>query len=514
MKEGNREKRLKKVIILLAALLHFSFTAEKIKVLYKSLNPTSISSHLAFYQLFPETLEGKKALDDAWKLLSGNSSSSIPLSFIPQNAIDSMVALITKAEGVETLSLKKEDLIAIEKLGHHLPNRKLKGHFATSEEEVLLLPSHEIDLSRGLLLAQIKESPQLQDKLEAYEALIDLMALQILTQVSMNAPPNQKIRAINRFIFQEMGYRFPPHSVYAKDIDLYTYLPSVIDSRKGVCLGVSILYLSLSQRLNLPLEAVTPPGHIYVRYQGNDLQRNIETTARGVHVDTDDYLGIENESNPVRNVKEVIGLSYFNEASVHWQNENYRKALKCYEKALLYLPDDILVQEFMGFNYLFVGEIEKGHQLLSKVYISTTKDQMSQASVIEDYLQGKVDEEGIRTLFLHVDEKRDSLLVKQKKLEEVVQKWPFFRGGYHSLGVVFLQLHRYGEALEAFNQYAALEKDDPSTEFILAELNAIRSNYPAAWRHLQRTKELLNAREKLPKAIREFQRELALRSPE
>lgn len=505
---------MKKFIIFVAAILHLSFTPEKINVLYKSLNPTSISSHFAFYQLFPETPEGQKALNDAWKLLSGNSSSSVPLSFIPQNAIDSMVALITKAEGVETLSLKTEDLIAIEKLGSHLPNRKLKGHFATSEEEVLLLPASEVDLSRGLLLSQSKEATHLYDKLEAYEALIDLMALQILTSVSMDATPNQKIREINRFIFQEMGYRFPPHSIYAKDIDLYTYLPSVIDSRKGVCLGVSILYLALSQRLGLPLEAVTPPGHIYVRYHGNDLTRNIETTARGIHVDTEEYLGIENESNPVRNIKEVIGLAYFNEASVHWQNEKYTEALRCYQKALLYLPEDLLLLEFMGFNYLFVGEVDKGRQLLSKVYHSKTKDQVSQTSMIEDYLHGKVDEEGIRTLFLHVDEKRESLLAKQKKLEETLQKWPAFRGGYHSLGVVFLQLHRYGEALDVLNHYVELEKEDPSTEFILAELNAVRSNYPAAWRHLHRTKELLKGRKKLPKSIKDFQRELALHSPE
>ena len=81
--------------------------------------------------------------------------------------------------------------------------------------------------------------------------------------------------------FLRACFRFPPHSLYAKDIDVYTFLPSVLDSRRGVCLGVSILYLCLAQRLDLPLEAMTPPGHIYVRY-GEDL--NIETTARGIDV--------------------------------------------------------------------------------------------------------------------------------------------------------------------------------------------------------------------------------------
>lgn len=99
-------------------------------------------------------------------------------------------------------------------------------------------------------------------RIQSYEALIDLMALQILARLPKQASAEEKIIAINTFIFDEMGFRFPPHSLYAKDIDLYTFLPSVLDSRRGVCLGVSILYLCLAQRLELPLEMITPPGPV------------------------------------------------------------------------------------------------------------------------------------------------------------------------------------------------------------------------------------------------------------
>jgi regulator of sirC expression with transglutaminase-like and TPR domain len=505
---------VKKILLLLAASALISFTPEKISVLYKSIDPTSISAHLAFYQLFPDSYEGKKALEDAWKLLSGSASHE-PLTYIPQGSIDSIVTLVTKAEGVETLSLKPEDLHAIEQLAKHLPNRKLKGHYAASEEEVLKLPFHEVDLSRGLLLAQAENDQGLKDKLNAYEALMDLMALQILTKVPLTASPQEKIREINHFIFQEMGYRFPPHSVYAKDIDLYTYLPTVIDSRRGVCLGVSILYLSLSQRLDLPLEAMTPPGHIYVRYNTPQETRNIETTARGIHLDTKEYLGIETETIPIRNIKDVIGLAYFNEASVHWQNEKYEKALKCYQKALLYLPEDLLLQELMGFNYLFVGEKEKGDALIAKVFHSeNSSDQVSQKAVLEDYINGKVDSEGIRSIFLHVDEKRESLLRKKTQLEETIAKWPEFRACYFHLGVLLLQLHRVGEALTILNQYVALEKNDPTAEYLMAELNAVRSNFPKAWQHLNRAKELTRTRNPTPESLKDLHRQLSLHSPE
>lgn len=495
---------MKKIYVFLLALVFLSFTQEKIDVLYRSLNPHSISSHLAFYHLFPDTPEGKRALSDAWKLLSGTNALT-PLSYVPQEAIDSIVALITKKEGI---AINPADFLAIEQLAGHLPNRKLKGHLVENEAEVLALSPEEVDLSRGLLVAQGEE------QLKGYEALIDLMALQILTQAPLSSTPEKKIREINRFIFEEMGYRFPPHSAYSKDIDLYTYLPSVIDSKKGVCLGVSILYLALSQRLGLPLEAITPPGHIYVRYLGPP-ERNIETTARGIHVDTKKYLSIESEDLPVRTMKDVIGLAYFNEASVHWQSENYQKALNCYQKAVLYLPDDLLLQELMGFNYLFVGEKEKGDLILARVYQSPRGGKpFLETSVVEDYLHGKANTEAIRTLFSHVDENRASLLHKKEQLEATIKNCPLFRAPHFHLAITLLQLHRMGEALTTLTHYLTLEKNDPSAQFLMAELHAARSNYPAAWHHLSHAKNLLSSRKELPEAIRHFEQALSLRSPE
>lgn len=509
MQKPARDLAMKNLWIVVA-FIFLSFTQEKIHVLYTSLDPLSVSEHLAFYQLFPDAPDGKKALQDARKLLCKNSSGTATLGFLPQSAINSLVTFITKAEGEETPDLLPQDLKAIQELGAHLPNRKLKGYLAQSEEEVLALPPSEVDLSRGLLLSQ-----ETGEKVDSYEALIDLMALQILTRIQLNDPPEKKIRAINHFIFEEMGYRFPPHSVYAQDIDLYTYLPSVIDSRRGVCLGVSILYLALSQRLGLELQALTPPGHIYVRYFTPDKTINIETTARGIHLDTKEYLGIESETIPIRSIKDVIGLAYFNEASVHWQNKNFQKALKCYQKARLYLPNDLLLKELMGLNYLFVGEIEKGRELLQEVFnTGGIHDQYAQETVVEDYLNDKADPEAIQVLFIHVDEKRESLLAKKNAIEEVLKKWPEFRAAYFHLAIAWLQLNRHKEALIALQQYEEKEKNDPTAQYFLAQLYAVRSNFPKAWDHFHKAEELLADRDPMPETLVELKKALSECSPE
>ena len=61
------------------------------------------------------------------------------------------------------------------------------------------------------------------------------------------------------------------------------------------------------------MEIITPPGHIYVRYHDGDKIINVETTARGIHLDCKEYLGIDTRSLQVRTLKEVIGMVAFNQ---------------------------------------------------------------------------------------------------------------------------------------------------------------------------------------------------------
>lgn len=485
----------------------------KARALYNSLDCKSTAQHLALYELYRNTPEGQQALKDICFLLSGTEYQlqQIPISLA---TVDAVLALVNRQTEKNPKLLSDDEIAGIEILSSKLLNRKLKGHYAKSEAEVLALPSSEIDLARGLFLSELGTSDESWKKIRNYEALIDIMALQILARISLESSPEQKIRAMNDFIFDEMGFRFPPHSLYAKDIDVYTFLPSVLDSRKGVCLGVSILYLCLAQRLNLELEMITPPGHIYVRYRNGEQVINIETTARGINVDSDQYLGIETRSLQQRNIKDVIGLAHFNQASVFWKQEQYEKALATYEKAKMYLPNDKLLVELMAYNNLLNGNLDNGKKLLEQVRDYVPDHAVTGESVASDFLDGNVDIAGIKALFMDVDENRDSILKKQKALEKAVEQSPKFRAGLFSLAVSWLQLHRKGEALELLEKYHELEPNDPTAEYYLTVLQASRHNYPRAWQHLRNLEKILKVRNHYPKLLKNLRRQLAEVFPE
>ncbi len=501
-------------IIIFFLLFATPLAASKVRTLFNSLDPQSIPQHLAFYELYPTSVEGKRALKHAWSLLSGNNeiASSQSLHSLSPSSIQSLIDLVNKPANEETPLLSESDLQVIDQLAHHLPNRKLKGFYAKSEEDVLKLTPEDVDLARGLFLTQLGNDSWQQ--LRSYEAMIDLMALQILSRISLNASPKEKIKAISRLIFDEMGFRFPPHSLYAKDVDLYTFLPSVLDSRQGVCLGVSILYLSLAQRLDLQLEAVIPPGHIYVRWrEGNEIL-NIETTARGIHIDSEEFLGIETRKLEQKNIKEVIGLAHINQASVFLKDKRYPQALESYEKALPYLSDYQQLRELLGLTYLFVGEIEKGKQLLANVRGKIPEHAVTSSSLVEDYLDGKVDIESIQTLFMHVDENRESILKKKSALEDTLAKYPDFRDAWQALATTWMQLHREKEALETLNQSLHLNSSDPTAQYYLAVLSAKRFRFADAWRYLKNSEKLVRKRDHYPKALKQLRQQLSFSYPE
>lgn len=497
-------------VLLLFLIFPFLLSAndgKKVKALYNSLDSTSIAQHLALYELYPATQEGKLALQHALKLLTLDGRGATPAHYSKTDLsffIDSLISLINKKSDGDVPLIEEPSLQAIEKMAERLPNRQLKGYLAKSVEEVLALPWEEVDLSRGLFLTEMHE----MQKIRSYEAMIDLMALQIAARLPKDATSMEKLHTINAFIFEELGFRFPPQSLSVKDVDLYTFLPSVLDSRRGVCLGISILYLCLAQRLNLTLETITPPGHIYVRYREGDKIVNIETTQRGVDVESEVYLGLETRSLQQRNIKEVVGLAHMNHAAHFWHKEENEKALTAYRIAQKFLPHDMLLKEFMGLNSLLAGDKEKGEQLLQEVRDYLPDFATSKNNLAEDYLNHKVDAESFKAIFMHVDENRESILKKKEALLKVVEKFPRFRAGLFHLASTWMQLHRQDEALKLLEKLHEIDPGEPTTEYYLAVLYAERLDYNKAWKHLIQAEKIVFARDHHPKALKELRKEL------
>ena len=490
---------MKRIFLYTLVLISNVAGATNLRTLYNTLDPRSVAQALAFYELYPQTSEGEDALARATKLLHA------------KNSIVPLAPLINRLSGTSE-QLDETQLQLVENLGSVFPNRRLKGYHAQSEKELLTLPTEEIDLGKALILSQMDEGAAAAAR--NYSALLDLMALQIKGRLPEVATAEQKIKEMNRFIFQEMHFRFPPQSLYAKDIDLYTFLPSVMDNHLGVCLGVTALYLAIAQRLDLPLEIITPPGHIYVRYNDGKQLINIETTARGVNMPSESYLGVNTRRLELRTLKEVVGMTHVNQASVYLHNEHFAKAMHAYEKARPYMYDDPLVKELLAYTYLFEGRKAEGRVLLSEVQDVIPDHAVCGHVLAKDYLAGKVDEEGIKAVFCQVDHTRASIIAKQEKLKATLKRYPDFRDGLQQLAVCWVQLNRAKEAIELLSRYHEICPNDATVNYYLAVLHGERSDYKSCWAYLLEAERLVKERNFYPKALRELRQELSFICPE
>jgi regulator of sirC expression with transglutaminase-like and TPR domain len=482
--------------------LFLAFSAlDPTQALFNSLPQSSVEKQLAFYQLYQDHPLGEAALRQAAAALNTQD-----LELLEQVA----PCFNPNAKGTLTL----HQIHCIEKLALKLPNRQLRGYRASSLEEIYALEDDQVDLGVALIFSQHEDVEQARFLAREYSAKLDVMALHVLAALPENAGYMEKIRALNHFVFETMHFRFPPQSLYAKDIDTYTFLPSVMDNHLGVCLGVTALYFAVAQRIDLPLEVVTPPGHIFLRYNTGDDVINIETTARGIHVPTEHYLGMNTHTLPLRTVKEIVSMTHVNQASVFLQRREFTKAIKAYRQALPYCPEDHLIRELLGYALVLNGEGEEGKKYLKEVAFATPEHAVKRHVMAEDYLKGEVDAEGIYTVFQEVNEDRDSILNKIEKMDGILKKYPRFRDGLLQMAVSYLQFNRIKEALPYLERYHELDSNDPTVSYYLAVLYGECRDYNQCWEFLDRAQAIVQEKDFKPKALKELRLSLRQLCPQ
>ena len=121
-----------------------------------------------------------------------------------------------------------------------------------------------------------------------YLSRLDDMALEIRARYERKKPKEnyQIILIINEYLFEELGFKAISEASDPNDL----FLHSVLDRKRGYCLSLSILYLSLGERLGLPLYGVVVPGHFFVKYDDGQVHFNIETTSNGGTAPDEHYI--------------------------------------------------------------------------------------------------------------------------------------------------------------------------------------------------------------------------------
>ena len=83
--------------------------------------------------------------------------------------------------------------------------------------------------------------------------------------LSPTSPPGKASRLLNTFLFKDKG--FSGNKIHYYDPD-NSYLHRVIETRQGIPITLSAIYVFVGNRLDLPLAGVGMPGHFLVKIEG------------------------------------------------------------------------------------------------------------------------------------------------------------------------------------------------------------------------------------------------------
>ncbi|MCQ2062754.1 MAG: transglutaminase-like domain-containing protein [Fibrobacter sp.] len=114
----------------------------------------------------------------------------------------------------------------------------------------------------------------------------------------------------------------------------------VLALKKSGCIGLAWLAMMVAEARNLPLETILLPGHVFLRYEGV----NLEPNRRGFSYTDEEYrekykdgpwTGLELE--PLTS-SQFMGLAAFNMGNLYLESEP-RRALTWYRMAEEFFPD-------------------------------------------------------------------------------------------------------------------------------------------------------------------------------
>jgi len=150
-------------------------------------------------------------------------------------------------------------------------------------KRILDAPESEADLAEAALLLAQEEYPQLD--VQAYLRRLDEMARAVRDTLPANAPAAEIILALNRYLFQEEGFDGDAANFYDPR---NSFINQVLERKIGIPITLSIIYIEIGQRLGLPLQGVSFPGHFLVKLSVESGEIVLDPFSGGVSLGRDE----------------------------------------------------------------------------------------------------------------------------------------------------------------------------------------------------------------------------------
>ena len=213
----------------------------------------------------------------------------------------------------------------------------------------LVVDDASLPLTEAAVAIAQDEFPDLDPQSVLHE--IDQLCHKLKRRLPADAVPVQRLRWLNRYFFQELGFAGNVNNYYDPD---NSYLHRVLVSRRGIPITLAVLYIELASHIGLSARGVSFPGHFLVKlrmpggevvidpFTGQSLSRDEldELLApykrkRGLEGEFDVPLGLFLQAAAPR---DVLARMLRNLKEIHRTAEDWARLLAVQHRLVLLLP--------------------------------------------------------------------------------------------------------------------------------------------------------------------------------
>jgi regulator of sirC expression with transglutaminase-like and TPR domain len=228
---------------------------------------------------------------------------------------------------------------------------------------------------------------------------IDTMVAKLKQRFPADAVPVQRLRWLNRFFFQELGFAGNVNDYYDPQ---NSYLHRVLQTRRGIPITLAVLYIELATQIGLPARGVSFPGHFLVKlrmntgnqrgevvidpFTGHSLSRDEldELLApykktRGLQGEFDVPLGLFLQAATSR---EIVARMLRNLKEIHRGTQDWRRMLQVLQRLIVLLPQSWEERRDRGLVYADLG-IEDAAAKDLALYLERAPDATDRQMIIE-----------------------------------------------------------------------------------------------------------------------------------
>lgn len=223
----------------------------------------------------------------------------------------------------------------------------MSAPYQKSWRELAAAPSERIDLAEAALMIAAEEYQGLD--VRAYVQRIDDMASTLRQRLRADISPTDKIRALNLYFFDELGYAGNSDDYYDPR---NSYLNDVIERRLGIPITLSVLYIEIGRRLGLKLNGVSFPGHFLVKCSLRDgavvldpyakgisigikdLQQRLSTFAGGAKLPPETVMTMLASADP----REILARMLRNLKGIYLERADHARALSAADRIVTLMP--------------------------------------------------------------------------------------------------------------------------------------------------------------------------------